>query len=240
LRNDPEKIYFPFAGKPGTGCDPSLDAGCSARGADRQTEYRLSYGCFPIFVRPFGSGIKIRGYDEVFNVIIMPVVAIVFSAVMLGPWEAVKDAANFIESGDIHHFLFCKTSNRLAGKPAPDKTLIFMLTGMLIPVGIFAWIAFSLPGIMVNYGHVISILSDPPELGWDIFNFAGIYFKPFIPDKIPFIQGWLLLAGLYMGLKRAQQAVSEVIENRRETLAVMALPALYALVFVNILLKIFM
>jgi polyferredoxin len=58
-----------------------------------------------LFLRPFGSDRKLKGYDEMFNVMIMLVVAITFSIVMLGPWGFIKDAANVTESGQIIPFL---------------------------------------------------------------------------------------------------------------------------------------
>ena len=58
-----------------------------------------------VFIRPFGSDRKLKGYDEMFNVIIMLVVAIVFSVTMSGPWGVIKDAANVTESRQIVPFL---------------------------------------------------------------------------------------------------------------------------------------
>lgn len=211
-----------------------------------------------IFVRHFGSDRIIKGYDEVYNIVIMLVVAMVFSVVMLGPWGFIKDAANVTESGNIRHFLIfvavvwslaliifpacfilsCKVSNFIAKKPVTDRMLIFKTAYILIPIGIFSWISFSLPAIMINYGHIISILSDPLGLGWNLFNLANMHFKPFIPEWIPLIQGIVLLMGLYLGLNRGQQALQEIIPNKRVLFYVMIFPSLFALLCVNILLKI--
>lgn len=213
-----------------------------------------------IFIRPFGQDKNFKGYDEMYNLIIMLVVAIVFSAVMLGPWGFLKDAANVTESGQITAFilffctiwslalfifpglfvLFTKISNRLAKKPTSDRKLTLALAYILIPIGMFAWIAFSLPAIMINYGYIISIFSDPLGLGWDLFNLANVHFKPFIPQWIPFIQGLVLLMGLYLGLTRGHDAIREIIPARPQRCLAMIFPSLYALFCINILLKIFM
>jgi hypothetical protein len=213
-----------------------------------------------IFIRPFGSDKNIKGYDEMYNVIIMLVVAIVFSAVMLGPWGFIKDAANVTESGQIIPFLIffatiwslalvifpgvfvlsTRAWNQFAKKKVSQKKLTLKLTYILIPIGMFAWIAFSLPAIMVNYGYIISILSDPLGLGWDLFNLANVHFKPFIPQWIPLIQGLVLLTGLYLGLSRGCQAAKELINDKFSLFLSMVFPSLFALVCVNILLKIFM
>ena len=64
--------------------------------------------------------------------------------------------------------LSAKGANRLAGNPVNNRAMTLRLAYILIPVGIFAWIAFSLPAIMVNYGYIISVFSDPLGLGWDL------------------------------------------------------------------------
>ena len=214
----------------------------------------------PIFLRPFGFDKTLKGYDEMFNVIIMLVVAIAFSITMLGPWGFIKDAANVTESKEIIPFLIylaaiwgsalfvvpglfiliAKGANRLVGKKYDDRTMALQLAYILIPVGIFAWIAFSLPTIMVNYGYIISVFSDPLGLGWDLLGTADKHFKAFIPDWIPVIQGVVLLAGLYLGLSRCYMGLRHLIRERHSRNWAMVLPAGFALLVVNLLLKLYM
>ena len=114
------------------------------------------------------------------------------------------------------------------------------LAYILIPVGIFAWIAFSLPPVMTNYSYILSVLSDPLGLGWDIFGTANQHFKPFIPEWIPAIQGVLLLAGIYFGLTSGYLAIGELIKDPRSRALAMILPSLFALFVVNVLAKLYM
>jgi len=213
-----------------------------------------------VFLRPFGSDRKLKGFDEMFNVIIMLVVAVAFSITMLGPWAAIKDAANVTESRNIPVFLIylaviwslallvvpgifatvSKLANRIAGRPTTDRIMILRLAYILIPIGIFAWIAFSLPTVMVNYSYILSVLSDPLGLGWDLFGTADYKFMPFYPQWIPSIQGVILLAGLYFGLTRGFLAVKEFVGSPSVRAKTMVLPALFALAVVNILLKLYM
>ncbi|MFH2127500.1 MAG: 4Fe-4S binding protein, partial [Pseudomonadota bacterium] len=58
-----------------------------------------------IFLRPFGSDFRLKGYDEAYNVLIMLMVALVFSVTMLGPWLWIKQAANVTESRHLVPFL---------------------------------------------------------------------------------------------------------------------------------------
>jgi heme/copper-type cytochrome/quinol oxidase subunit 2 len=213
-----------------------------------------------IFIRPFGSDLYLKGYSEMFNVIIMLVVAIAFSITMLGPWGFIKDAANVTESRQITSFLVyvaslwglalvifpgiftlvSKAANRLAGRPASDRTMTLRLAYILVPIGIFAWIAFSLPALMVNYSYLLSVLSDPLGLGWNLFGTANIGFKPFYPEWISLIQGVILLAGLYFGLSRGHAAIKELVINPALRAKAMIIPAFFALFVVNILVKLYM
>jgi len=213
-----------------------------------------------IFVRPFGSDRRLKGYDEMFNVMIMLVVAVAFSIVMLGPWGFIKDAANVTDSRQIIpvlidlaaiwssallifpglFILVARGAHRLAGVKSNRRILTLRLAYILIPVGICAWIAFSLPAIMVNYGYIISVFSDPLGLGWDLLGTADAHFHALIPDWIPIIQGLVLLAGLYLGVSRGFMALKDVLPDTKSQTRAMLLPALFALLAVNLLLKLYM
>jgi len=213
-----------------------------------------------IFFRPFGSDRKLEGYDEMINIMIMLVVAIAFSITMLGPWGVIKSAANVTESRQIIPFLtylaviwlsalvvfpglFFQTArfaNRLVGEPVSNRLMTLRLSYILIPVGIFSWIAFSLPSVMVNYNYILSVLSDPLGLGWDIFGTANYPFSPFHPEWIPMIQGILLLIGLYLGLSRGFLAIKNIVNDPVTRGKAMILPSLFALFVINILLKLYM
>ena len=213
-----------------------------------------------IFLRPFGADRNLKGYDEMYNVIIMLVVAIAFSLTMLSPWGGIKEAANVTESGHLDAFwvylgglwgsalvvfpalflLAGKGAQLMTGKAVPYKALTLRLAYILIPVGIFAWIAFSLPTILVNHNYILVVLSDPLGLGWDLFGTAEAPFDPFLADWIPMIQGAVLLAGLYFGLSRGWRSLGAVIQEPALRVRALILPAAYALASVNILLKLYM
>ena len=213
-----------------------------------------------VFVRPFGSDRQLKGYDEMFNVIIMLVVAIVFSITMSGPWSVIKEAANVTESRQIVPFLIyvaliwilalvvfpgifalvARAARRLAGSRDKQRTVILRLAYMLIPIGIFAWIAFSLPMLMVNYGYILNVLSDPLGLGWDILGTAGFPFKPFYPEMIPIIQGIMMLIGLYLGLSRGYLGLKEIMAVTNARGKAMIVPSIFALLVTNIFLKLYM
>jgi hypothetical protein len=213
-----------------------------------------------IFIRSFGSDRILKGYDEMFNVVIMLVVAIAFSVTMGGPWGIIKDAANVTESRQIAPFLVyvaiiwtlslvvfpgifalvARLANRMAGRIVSNRVLTLRLAYMLVPIGIFAWIAFSLPMLMVNYSYILNVLSDPLGLGWNLLGTAHYGYKPFYPHWIPLIQGLILLAGLYLGVSRGYLGLKNLIQDSALRTKAMIVPSIFAILMVNIFLKLYM
>ncbi len=212
------------------------------------------------FLRPFGSDRNLRGWDETYNVLIMLMVALIFTVTMLGPWEEIKRAANVSESRQWFPFvgyvavvlsltlavfpgifaLSIKAAKKVSNTVLDFKSLAFSLAYIFIPMGIFVWIAFSLPMVMINYSYILSVLSDPMGLGWDLLNTVGYPFKPFLPEAIPYIQGTLILAGLYFGLTRAFSGLTALESSRTRAVRAMVIPSLLALVVANIFLRLYM
>ena len=93
---------------------------------------------------------------------------------------------------------------------------------------------------MVNYSYILSILSDPLGLGWNIFGTADFPFSPFIPEWIPLIQGIILLVGLYLGISRTYLALKPIIHDPGTIARALVLPSLFVLALVNVLLKLYM
>ena len=82
--------------------------------------------------------------------------------------------------------------------------------------------------------------SDPLGLGWDLLGTADMHFGPLIPDWIPVIQGLVLLTGLYLGVSRGLMGLRDVLHDRSLQIRAMVLPAAFALLAVNVLLKLYM
>jgi len=85
---------------------------------------------------------------------------------------------------------------------------------ILVPLGLFAWAAFSLPLMMVNYTHITSSLSDPLGWGWDLFGTAGQQWRPLLPQLIPYIQIPLLLLGLAVALFKGGAIARDLFPGR--------------------------
>ncbi len=211
-------------------------------------------------LRPFAtSDVVIRGYDEVWKASIMLVLAFSYSVVLLGPYGQLKDWANISEVGNWGGFgLYAAGQALLALVVFPGlyylsirlakwyakidnvstKELFLRYAYMLVPMGLLAWIAFSVPLIMINGSYIISVTSDPLGWGMDLFGTAHFPWTPFWPEWVPFIQVPILLAGFYYGVrglhKVGRQLFSDPVQLHRSLVPPTALLLGVTLVFMKL------
>ena len=176
--------------------------------------------------RAFAADTRIKGYDEAFKALIMVAIAGVYSVLWLGPWGELRDLANVTETGNWRGFalyaaalwalalvvlpglqaLAVLAGRRLAGGTAPPFRAAFLaLVYPLVPLGLLAWIAFSLPLVLVNGSYVLMVLSDPMGWGWDLFGTAHVPWTPVVPHLIGWLQAPLLLLGLAVALRQGHR-----------------------------------
>jgi len=174
-------------------------------------------------LRPFASDTTLKGYDEAWKAFIMLTLALVYSIVLLGPWGAVKDWANVSEAGDWASFLLYAglivvgalvaftalysgtiwLGKKLAGLDRlGTKELFIRYAYTLVPLGLLAWIAFSVPLVMVNGSYILTAASDPMGWGWDLLGTGDFPWTPLWPHWVPYVQIPLLLIGLFYSIKR--------------------------------------
>jgi len=220
-----------------------------------------------LFLRPFCSDRVLKGYDEVWKASIMLVLAMAYSVVLLGPWGIVKDWANITEVGNWRGFalyagsLWCmclvvmpglvylavRAGRWLAARTIPAegaalpgmKDLFIKYAYMMVPLGLLAWIAFSVPLLFVNGAYIVSVISDPLGRGWNLFGTANFPWSPFHPDWMAFIQIPLMLTGLFYSLKSGiDLARTQWGDNRRAILSLIPL-ALLLTVVTSVFLRMF-
>lgn len=214
-----------------------------------------------LFARPFAtSDIEIRGYDEVWKACIMLVLAFSYSVVLLGPWGRLKDWANISE---MHNWLgfaafagsqallalvvfpgLYYLSIRLAkwyarADAVPTQELFLKYSYMLVPMGLLAWIAFSVPLLMVNGSYIIAVISDPLGWGMNLFHTSDFPWIPFHPAWVPFIQVPILLAGLYCGLRGLEKAGRKLFADPVQLYRSLIPPAALLLGVTVVLMKLF-
>ena len=214
-----------------------------------------------LFVRPFStSDVVLRGYDEVWKACIMLVLALTYSIVLLGPWGRFKDWANISEVRDWSGFgLFAAGQALLAlvifpglyylsirwakwyarADAVPTKELFLKYAYMLVPMGLLAWIAFSVPLIMVNGSYIVSVISDPFGWGMDLFHTADFPWRPLWPEWVPLIQVPILLAGFYYGLRGLHKVSCQIFSDAVQRYRSLLPPAVLLLSVTAVFLKLF-
>jgi hypothetical protein len=152
-----------------------------------------------------------RRLDEAFKAFVMLGSAMMYSAVMLGPWSALKSAAYALGSLAWATYalgflllLFWVLPGLfgvavLAGRALVQSHADFKHTFVaqayaLVPLGLGAWIAFSLAFVFTNLSYVWPVLSDPLNLGWNLLGTAATSWTPYLTAWVPGLQA-LVLAG---------------------------------------------
>jgi hypothetical protein len=163
---------------------------------------------------------KGRSLDEAYKALIMLACAILYSAILLGPWGWLKNWANM---ASLPHWalyaagfltvnllflpsLFWLTAlaaRTIARVQVPVKRLFVDYAYSLVPLGLIGWIAFSFSFVFVNGSYAISVVSDPFGWGWDLFGTRNVPWSPFLPGLMTFLQVGLLLVGLVFSIVTA-------------------------------------
>jgi uncharacterized membrane protein (DUF485 family) len=202
-------------------------------------------------LRPFCSDTVLKGYDEAWKAFIMLALASAYSVIYQGPWGFLKDWANIAEKGNWRGFgLYTATlwssslllipcmfllavqggrvlaHRRSAGADDPPpplfKDVFLAFAYPLVPLGLLAWVTFSLPLIMVNGSYILMVLSDPFGWGWNLFGTANIPWTPLVPQWGPYLQVPLLLIGLYFALKTGKAHAHRLFVDRLSALKAFA------------------
>jgi hypothetical protein len=189
---------------------------------------------------------KGRSLDEATKGFIMLACALLYSTVLLGPWGWLKDWANPAGLGlsaqglvVLGQFLLYATgflgvnllvvpglfflasvaSRWLGGLRRVSMRRFFVETAYsLVPLGLTAWIAFSLSFVFVNGSYAIAVLSDPFGWGWDLFGTQAFPWVPVLPELVPYLQVPLLVFGLVAAIVVAYRVVQQNGADERQAL----------------------
>jgi ferredoxin len=185
-----------------------------------------------------------RRLDEAYKGFIMAGSALLYSAVFLGPWSAIKEAAYHVLTwpwvGYAAAFLLINLAlvpglflgavaagRRLGG--AQDRSLRQSFVDyayVLVPLGLAAWVAFSLSFVLINVSYAWPLISDPFGWGWDLFGTAAIPWTPYLSGLIPSLQVPVLLVGLLSSIRLAFQTARSHSVRPRAALPVVAVCAM--------------
>ncbi len=179
--------------------------------------------------------------DEAYKAFILLGSAILYSAVLIGPWGMLKSAAYAV--GSLPWFVYAllflgavllalpgvfwmavRLGLTLSGAAVQMRRAFAGLAEAMIPLGLAAWLAFSLSFVLANFSYIVPVLSDPLGLGWNLFGTAGAGWAPYLSGVVPLLQALVLLAGLVWSGRTAQRAAARAMPGQKA--ALLALPVM--------------
>ncbi len=168
-------------------------------------------------LRPWGSDLgsqTVHRLDEAFLSLVMLASVLVDAALFLGPWGGLKSAAYAI--GGIPWLAFAGVFLLIALVILPLFYMLAVLLSMrfgkgaikmsemlahqsqaLVPLGLMAWIAFTVSFAFTKFSYILPVLSDPLGWGWNLIGMTG---KAWVGQTTPLsqlLQIVILLGGLF-------------------------------------------
>lgn len=182
-----------------------------------------------IQIRPVGADLtatRERKLDEAFKGFIMLGSAMVYAAVMLGPWGWLKTVAYNVGSlawvGYALSFLLFTlallpglfylatwTGTRQYGNWRSLRQRFIANAYALVPLGLAAWVAFSLSFVFANISYLWPVLSDPFGWGWDLWGTAVSTWTPYLSRIVSPLQTLVLVGGLAWATSIARRIAAE-------------------------------
>lgn len=138
--------------------------------------------------------------------------------------------------------IFVAISKALAGwKNTPSfKKMFISYSYMLVPLSLTAWMAFAIYILLINGSYVISTISDPLNLGWNIFGTKDYPWTPFATNILPYIQTTLILLGLVWSIYVIKEISKRMLATRKIALKASIPIIIFALLYTIIILEIWL
>jgi polyferredoxin len=177
-----------------------------------------------VSTRPFSADLAkpVARPDEACKAFIMLGAALLYAAVLLGPWGALKLAAYSAGTpawfGYATIFLFLvfgllpglfwlavRSGQAISHSRLALKTAFSLFATALIPLGLLFWVAFSLSFMLTNAAYILATVSDPFGWGWNLFGTAAFVWQPYLTAALVPLQTLALVGGLAWTLRAAQK-----------------------------------
>jgi hypothetical protein len=185
-------------------------------------------------IRSVGADLNVargRRLDEAYKAFIMLGSAAVYSTVMLGPWGVLKEAA--YQVGSTGWFVYAAGFLLVALVLLPGLFWLMVRAGYhltqggqqqqrrsvrqdfvaqaysLVPLGLAAWVAFSLGFVFANITYIGPALSDPFGWGWNLLRTAGWNWTPLLTGVTPTLQVLALVGGLWWSVRLTRRIAAE-------------------------------
>jgi hypothetical protein len=183
--------------------------------------------------------------DETFLALVMLGSALAFSAVFLGSWGWLKLSAFQIGSGQWLIYTFAFLALNLFLLPGLfslcvwlKKTLTHASLGLkrmisteaqgLIPLGLMAWIAFTVSFALPKLSYIAGVLNDPLGLGWLILSIWTASRSLDVSAFSPILEVGLILVGAIWAAGTTRK-ISKAGENILSNLPILAFYTLYSI-----------
>jgi polyferredoxin len=180
-------------------------------------------------LRPFAADLSAptRRLDEAFKAFIMVGSALIYAAILLGPWGVLKDAAYRVGSSPWWtyavvflallfvvlpglHALAVKSGMLMAGQSRPLKAPFAAFASAFIPIGLLFWIAFSFSFVLTNATYISITASDPFGWGWNLFGTALASWQPLLISWLIPAQTLCLVGGMLWSGQSAHRVGREL------------------------------
>jgi hypothetical protein len=111
-------------------------------------------------------------------------------------------------------YLSVWVGNKLAHTAEQTKKTFISMTYALVPLGMCAWIAFSLSFVFANFSYVWMVISDPFGWGWNLFGSANRTWSPYLSSLVPVLQVFVLAFGAAWASRTARTIAGEKLASR--------------------------
>lgn len=180
--------------------------------------------------------------DEAYKAFIMLACAAIYPVVFLGPWGWLKAWANLatprgfglyalgflavtlLVLPGIHLGTAILTRWVASLRDVPVRRLFVALAYTLVPLGLAAWMAFTVSLVFANLSYALPVLSDPFGWGWNLLGTRDVAWHPLFPAWVPLVQAALLIAGLVASIAAAD-AILRKVHGGRAALAGLTIQA---------------
>ncbi|WP_366519212.1 4Fe-4S binding protein [uncultured Thermanaerothrix sp.] len=191
------------------------------------------YQNISLSLRPWGielsSPPKMR-VDEVFLALVMLTTAGVDAAIFLGPWGALKSATYTVGSpgwwifataflllvlGIVPAFYALTTwiAQRIRKGGLSPKSSFTYYGPILLPLGLMAWIAFTLAFASTKLSYLLPVLSDPLGWGWNLLGLTNHISTGQTPLLSSALQTLILAGGAMIATKTARELSRSLYES---------------------------
>ena len=196
-------------------------------------------------LRPWGSDLQAdsrHNLSEAFLGLVMLASVLVDSAIFSGPWGNLKMAAYTI--GSRKWFLFAgifmvsalillpgfyascvSWAHKLSKEQRTLQKALAHYSQVLVPLGLMAWIAFTISFAFVKFGSVLPVISDPLGWGW---NLLRLQTKVGVGQSSTFVQ-ILQVIVLAAGLFWTTRVTRRISESNRQSLPLILFSSVFTL-----------